>query len=58
MYHNWYELYLIGRQTQKELHRRADQVRRADDAHRVRKEQRKQACARRSGHPGPTLNRP
>jgi hypothetical protein len=47
MYHNWYEIYVIGRQAQSDLHRKADEARRAEEARRVRREQKKQAGVRR-----------
>jgi hypothetical protein len=51
MYHNWYELYVITRQAQKDLYRRAEEARRAEAARKSRKEERKQARARRSAPP-------
>ncbi len=57
MYHNWYELYVISRQKQKDLYRRADEARLLAEARRSlvdeslgsRKERRKQARSQRCG---------
>jgi len=35
MYHNWYELYMVTKQVQKDLYRRADEARLADARERV-----------------------
>lgn len=37
MYHNWYELYTLAKQTQKDLHRRADEARLVNAARKMRK---------------------
>jgi hypothetical protein len=49
MSHNWYEIYVITRQAQKDLHRRADQARLAEAARKRRKEERKRSGDRHAG---------
>jgi hypothetical protein len=53
MYHNWYEIYVIGRQAQKDLLRQAEEARRADFTRRSRREEKRQARARRARRPAP-----
>jgi hypothetical protein len=57
MYHNWYEVYLNGRQVQRDLQRQADESRRADIARESRKEERRKARAGRARR-GPPAARP
>jgi hypothetical protein len=43
MYHNWYELYVVTKQLQKDLLRQADEARMVDAARKSRKEAKKRA---------------
>ena len=43
MYHNWYELNMVAKQVQKDLHRQADEARLVDAARKSRKEEKKHA---------------
>ena len=46
MYYNWYEMYLSAKQAQRDLHRQADESRRAAAARKERKESWKRASAK------------